>query len=108
MAAESRAKMRAEKIRVLFIDEESDPEKWKTLWQMSEEAIHDIPTTVPFTGTTFDDFMTWMRSPGLHADRIWIVRDDHAILGVSLLSYPPKRCVVPTDRTDVARAGRGR
>jgi GNAT superfamily N-acetyltransferase len=108
MAKESRAKMRDEKIRLLTVDRDSDPEKWKELWRMSEEAIRDIPTTEPFTETTFDDFMKWMRSPGLHEDRIWIARDGDAILGVSILSYPPKRGVVSTDWTGVARAGRGR
>jgi hypothetical protein len=108
MAAESRAKMREEKIQILTMDRDTDPDKWKKLWQMSEEAIHDIPTTVPYTGTSFDDFMKWMRSPGLHEDRIWIARDGETILGVSILSYPPKRGVVSTDWTGVARAGRGR
>jgi GNAT superfamily N-acetyltransferase len=108
MATESRAKMREEKIRILTIDRDSDPEKWKKLWRMTEEAIRDIPTTAPITETTFDDFMKWMRSPGLHEDRIWIARDGDAILGVSILSYPPKRGVVSTDWTGVARAGRGR
>jgi GNAT superfamily N-acetyltransferase len=108
MAEESRAKMREEKIRVLTVDRDTDPEKWKKLWQMSEEAIRDIPTTQPFVETSFDDFMKWMRSPGLHEDRIWIARDGDAILGVSILSYPPKRGVVSTDWTGVARAGRGR
>jgi hypothetical protein len=108
MAAASRAKMREEKIRVLTIDRDTDPDKWKKLWRMSEEAIRDIPTTVPFTETSFDDFMKWMRSPGLHEDRIWIARDGDAIIGVSILSYPPKRGVVSTDWTGVARAGRGR
>jgi hypothetical protein len=108
MAAESRAKMRETKIRILTIDRDTDPEKWKKLWQMSEEAIYDVPTTVPYTGMSFDDFMKWMRSPGLREDRIWIARDGDAILGVSILSYPPKRGVVSTDWTGVARAGRGR
>jgi hypothetical protein len=108
MAAESRAKMRKENIRVLTIDRDTDPEKWKKLWRMTDEAVADIPTTAPFTETTFDDFMKWMRSPGLHEDRIWIARDGDAILGVSILSYPPKRGVVSTDWTGVARAGRGR
>jgi GNAT superfamily N-acetyltransferase len=107
-AAETREKMRQEKIRVLTIDQDQDPEKWTKLWRMSEEAIADIPTTAPFTPTTFDDFMKWMRSPGLHQDRIWIGRDGDAILGVSMLSYPPERGVVATDWTGVARAGRGR
>jgi GNAT superfamily N-acetyltransferase len=108
LAAESRAKMRDEKVRVLTIDRDTDPEKWRKLWRMSEEAIHDIPTTVPYTGTSFDDFMKWMRSPGLHEDRIWIARDGDAIIGVSILRYPPKRGVVSTDWTGVARVGRGR
>jgi len=49
-----------------------------------------------------------MHSPGLHEDRIWIARDGDRVLGVSILSYPPKRGVVSTDWTGVARAGRGR
>ena len=108
MAAESRAKMREEKIRVLTIDLDTDSEKWKKLWEMSEEAIRDIPTTVPITKTSFDDFMKWMRSPGLREDRIWIARSGDAVIGVSMLSYPPQRGVVTTDWTGVARAGRGR
>jgi GNAT superfamily N-acetyltransferase len=108
MAKESRAKMGEEKIRVLTVDRDTDPDKWKKLWQMSEEAVQDIPTTVPFTAMSFDDFMKWMRSPGLREDRTWIARDGDAILGVSMLSYPPKRGVVSTDWTGVARAGRGR
>jgi GNAT superfamily N-acetyltransferase len=108
MAEESRTKMRDEKIRVLTIDRDSDPEKWRKVWRMSEEAVRDIPTTEPFTEMSFDDFMKWMRSPGLREDRTWIARDGDAILGVSMLSYPPKRGVVTTDWTGVARAGRGR
>lgn len=108
MATESREKMGRENIRVMTIDRDTDPEKWKKLWRMSEEAIKDIPTTAPFTETTFSDFMKWMRSPGLHEDRIWIARDGDEVIGVSILSYPPKRGVVSTDWTGVARAGRGR
>ena len=108
MAAESRAKMREQKIRVLTIDRDTDPEKFKKLWQMSEEASRDVPRTTPYRESSFDDFMKWMRSPGLHHDRIWIARDGDTLLGVSMLSYPPKRGVVATDWTGVARVGRGR
>ena len=108
MTDESRRKMRDQKISVLTIDRDPDPDKWTKLWHLSNEAIKDIPTTVPNVELTFDDFMNWMRSPGLREDRIWIARDGDAILGVSILSYPPKRGVVVTDWTGVARAGRGR
>ena len=108
MAAESRAKMRDEKIRLLTVDRDADPEKWKKLWRLTEEAASDVPRTVPYAESSFEDYMKWMRSPGLHEDRIWIAREGDALLGVSILLYPPKRGVVSTDWTGVARAGRGR
>ena len=108
MAAASREKMREQHITVLTIDRDDDPEKFTKLWRMSNEAEQDIPTTVPHVEGAFDDFLKWMRSPGLRDDRIWIARDGDAILGVSILSYPPKRGVVQTDWTGVGRAGRGK
>jgi mycothiol synthase len=109
MAKESRAKMSAQGIRVLTIDTDDDPDKWTKLWRMSNEAELDIPTTEPHVLAPFDDFMNqWMRSPGVREDRIWVARQGDAILGVSMLSYPPKRGFVQTDWTGVARAGRGR
>ncbi|HEV8537206.1 MAG TPA: hypothetical protein VGR87_15990 [Candidatus Limnocylindria bacterium] len=108
MAEESRRKMRREGIRILTIDRDDDPGKWHKLQAMSNEAEQDVPTTVPHVAIGFEDFMTWMRSPGLREDRIWIAREADAILGVSMLNYPPSRGVVQTDWTAVARAGRGR
>jgi GNAT superfamily N-acetyltransferase len=108
MAEQARAKMRAAGIRILTIDRDDDPKKWEKLWRMSNEAELDVPTTVPHVEAPFEDFMTWMRSPGLREDRTWIAREGDAILGISLLSYPPSRGVVQTDWTAVARAGRGR
>ena len=108
MAKESREKLRSQALTVLTIDRDEDPEKWRKLWEMSNEAEQDVPTTVPHVLAPLEDFMKWMRSPGIHEDRIWIARDGEAILGVSMLSYPPKRGVVQTDWTGVARAGRGR
>ncbi len=108
MAADSRTKMREQRITVLTIDRDDDPEKFAKLWRMSNEAEQDIPTTEPYVEGAFEDFMKWMRSPGLRGDRIWIARDGDAILGVSMLSYPPARGVVQTDWTGVARAGRGK
>jgi len=108
MAAQSRRDMREQGFTVLTVDRDEDPEKFKKLWRMSNEAEQDIPTTVPHVEGAFDDFMKWMRSPGLREDRIWIARQGNTILGVSILSYPPKRGVVQTDWTGVARAGRGK
>ena len=108
MTRESRQKMRDQGITVLTIDRDTDPDKWHKLWRASEEAEQDVPTTVPHVEGTFDDFMKWMRSPGIHEDRIWIARDGDAVLGVSILSYPRERGVVQTDWTAMGRAARGK
>ena len=108
MAEESRAKMRGQGISILTIEDDPDPGKWHQLWRVSEEAGHDVPSTVPHVEGTFDDFMKWMRSPGLHEDRIWIARDGGEVLGVSILSYPRERGVVQTDWTGMARSARGK
>jgi len=108
MATDSRKKMSEQRITVLTIDRDDDPEKFRKLWRMSNEAEQDVPTTVPHVEGAFEDFMKWMRSPGLREDRIWIARDGDAILGVSILSYPPRRGVVQTDWTGVGRAARGK
>ncbi len=107
MAQESRQRMREQGIAVLTIDRDTDPDKWHKLWRVSEEAGHDVPSTVPHVEGTFEDFRQWMRSPGLHEDRTWIAREGDAIRGVSILSYPRERGVVQTDWTGMARAARG-
>lgn len=108
MTRESREKMREQDIAVLTIDRDTDPDKWHKLWRVSEEAGHDVPSTVPHVEGTLEDFMLWMRSPGIHEDRVWIAREGEAILGVSILSYPRERGVVQTDWTGMARAARGK
>jgi GNAT superfamily N-acetyltransferase len=107
MTDDSRTRMRDQRISTLTIDRDPDQDKWTKLWRMSNEAEQDVPTTMPHVEPTFEDFMNWMQSPGLHEDRIWIARDGDAILGVSMLQYP-QRGVVQTDWTGVARAGRGK
>src|SRR5258707_5324658 len=47
MAAESRARMQKEGIRVLTLGDDADPKKFEKLKRMSDEAEADVPTTVP-------------------------------------------------------------
>ena len=44
----------------------------------------------------------------MHEDRIWIAKDGDAMLGLSVLEYPPVSGVVSTAWTATARAARGR
>src|SRR5436190_3993421 len=108
MATESRARMRAEGIRVLTLDQDADPDTYRKVWRMNEEAVQDVPTTLPNVEETFEDTMRWLRAPDMHEDRIWLAREGDDIVGVSVLGYPPVRGVVGTAWTATARRVRGR
>ena len=108
MTEESRKRMRDEGITILTLADDPDPERYRKLWRMSDEAEQDIPSTVPHIGTPWETFEEWMRSPGLREDRQWIAREGDDIVGVSQLSYPPVRGHVETDWTGTARKVRGR
>lgn len=108
MAAASREYMRAQGIEVTTLDRVNDPEKYRRLWQMSEEASQDTPRTVPWTPTPFATFEAWLRNPAVREDRAWVARIGDEIVGVSLLAYPPVRGVVQTEWTGTARSVRGR
>jgi RimJ/RimL family protein N-acetyltransferase len=108
MTEESRRRMREEQIDITTIDRIADPEKWRKLHAMCEASIQDIPTTVPHAPETFESFMRWMGAPGMHADRLWVARDGAAIVGMSVLDYPPGVGNVWTDYTGTSRSVRGR
>jgi GNAT superfamily N-acetyltransferase len=108
MAAASREHMRAQGIEVTTLDRVADPEKYRRLWQLSEEASQDTPRTVPWTPTPFAAFEAWLRNPGVREDRAWVARIGDEIVGISLLTYPPVRGVVQTEWTGTARSVRGR
>jgi GNAT superfamily N-acetyltransferase len=108
MTERSRVRMRDEGIEIVTIDRIADPERWHKLHAMAEASVQDIPTTVPHAPETFESFMRWMSSPGMHADRLWVAREGTAIVGMSVLEYPPGVGNVWTDFTGTARSVRGR
>lgn len=108
MTAQSRARMQAEGIRLTTLDQDEDPEKYRKLWRMNEEATQDVPTTLPNVEESFEDTMRWLRSPSLREDRFWIAREGDLIVGASVLGYPPVRGMVGTEWTATARSVRGR
>ena len=108
MAVAARQRMAAEGIEITTIDRVADPDKWRKLHEMTEASIQDIPTTVPHAPESFESFMKWISSPGLHADRLWVAREGQAIVGMSVLDYPPGVGNVWTDFTGTSRTVRGR
>lgn len=108
MAAESRARMKREGIRILTLADDRDPDVEHKLWRMSVESFRDIPTTVPFVEPPFEQWRKWLSKPGIRRDRTWIAREGDHVVGVSVLNYPPVRGNVWTDYTGTARQVRGR
>ena len=108
MTEESRKRMRAEGVRLLTLAEDTDADAVEKIWRLSEEAVADVPTTVPHVPEAMASYERWLAAPEIHRDRFWIARLGDDIVGVSVLGYPPVRGVVGTEWTGTARAVRGR
>ena len=108
MTRQSRDRMRTEGIELLTLDREHDPDKYRKVWRMNEEAAQDVPTTLPIVEESFEGTMRWLRQPGMHEDRCWVAREGDEIVGLSVLEYPPVRGIVGTAWTATARRVRGR
>jgi len=108
MTDESRDRMRREGITLTTLRADTDPERYRKAWRMSEEATQDVPSTLGHIEETFEDFMRWLRTPGMHEDRVWVARQGDDVVGLSVLEYPPVRGVVGTAWTATARSVRGR
>jgi GNAT superfamily N-acetyltransferase len=106
---ENRKRMREERVEMLVISEDRDPEKYHKLYEMFIESEKDIPTTVPWRVLSFDEWRTyWFENPGTREDWFWIAREGDAIVGTSVLDHPVVRGVPWTAYTGTSRAVRGR
>lgn len=108
MTEESRSRMRNEGVRMLTLATDDDPNVIEKIWQLSEEAGDDVPTTEPRVPEEMASYTRWVNAPEIHRDRFWIARVGDDVVGVSVLGYPPVRGVVGTEWTATARALRGR
>src|SRR5207249_8689799 len=108
MTEESRARMRNEGVRLLTLGTDDDPKAIEKIWRLSEEAGDDVPTTEPRVPEEMASYTRWVNAPEIHRDRFWIARLGEAVVGLSVLGYPPVRGVVGTEWTATARSVRGR
>jgi RimJ/RimL family protein N-acetyltransferase len=108
-AMRQRRKMQDQGVKLLPLSEDADPDRMTKLHEMMVAAEQDIPTTVPTREMPFDE---WKRAtfenPGIRADHFWIAREGDAIVGLSVLTFPPRRGLPWTDFTATSRAVRGR
>jgi GNAT superfamily N-acetyltransferase len=108
MTEGSRARMRAEGVRLLTLAEDDDARVIEKVWRLSEEAGDDVPTTEPRVPEEMAAYTRWVNAPEVHRDRFWLARIGHEVVGVSVLGYPPVRGIVNTEWTATARSVRGR
>jgi GNAT superfamily N-acetyltransferase len=108
-AEEGRDHMRKQRVSILTLDRDTDPDRLTKLYELSIMGERDIPTTVPMHRMSYDEWhRLWFDNPGTRADRVWIAREGDAIVGLSAIEYPPTRGVPWTAFTTTARSVRGR
>ncbi len=108
MAETSRSRMREQGMRILTLADDDDPERYRQLNALNEEAQADEPSDVPYVSGSSALFESWLSMPGISEDRIWIARRGEDMVSISRLRFPPKRGNVWTSWTGTARSVRGR
>jgi GNAT superfamily N-acetyltransferase len=108
-AAQQLRLMQAEGVQLLTLSDDADPDRMMKLHEMMVAAEQDIPSTMPVPSQPFDEWMqATFDDPGTREDRFWIARDGDAIIGLSLLLFPPVRGLPWTAFTATSKAVRGR
>ncbi len=108
-AERSRSRMRDEGVSLLTLSDDQDPELMTKLYEVTIASEHDIPTTMPWRTMPLDEWKRfWFESPGTRRDRFWIAREGDAIVGLSVIEFPPTRGLPWTAFTGTSRAVRGR
>jgi len=109
VAGQQRLKMEAQKVAMMTLSEDGDPDRLVKLHEMMVAAEQDIPSTVPIPRQPFDEWMhATFDDPGVREDRFWIARKGAAIVGLSFLEFPPVRGLPWTAFTATSKAVRGR
>jgi GNAT superfamily N-acetyltransferase len=108
-AEQSRKRMAEQGVRLVTLDNDTDPDRMSKVYDLSIAAERDIPTTVPMQVMSYDEWHhLWFDNPGTRIDRFWIAREGDAIIGLSAIEYPPTRGFPWTAFTATARSVRGR
>ena len=108
-ATHQRQRMQAHGVQLLTVSDDNDPDLMAKLHEMMVAAEQDIPTTVPIRPAPFDE---WKRvtfeNPATRKDRFWIAHEGKAIVGLSVLDFPPTRGLPWTSFTATSKEVRGR
>jgi RimJ/RimL family protein N-acetyltransferase len=84
----SRKLMSASGFMINTVASAEDDDTWHRLYELTIETIPDIPTTIPEPVPSLEAWLSKMRSPDTHEDRIWAAWTDGQLAGYSYLTYP--------------------
>jgi mycothiol synthase len=107
-AVEARRAAAANGITLTTLERWRDPDALSKLHQLDARTRQDIPTTLPITRETYEDFVRRMQSPDRPRDRYWIALEGDRPVAISYLRYPPVRGTVWTGYTCTDPEYRGR
>lgn len=108
-AADARARMEREGIRLLSVADWDDPDAVTKLYELNERTVQDIPHSVTIVREQLEDFERRLNAPDRRKDRWWIAVDGDRAVAMSHLKFPPVRGSVWTGYTcsDPDYRGRG-
>ena len=108
-AAQQRLRMQAQRVAMMTLSDDGDPDRLVKLYEMTVAAEQDMPSTMPIHSQPFDE---WVRvifdDPGVSENRLWIAREGELIVGLSFLEFPPVRGLPWTGFTATSKTVRGR
>jgi RimJ/RimL family protein N-acetyltransferase len=107
-AAQARAHMQSEGIRLLTVADWHDPAALHKLFELNEQTVQDVPHSLPIVREQFEDFDKRVHAPDRRSDRWWIAVDGERPVAMSFLKFPPVRGAVWTGYTCTDRQYRGR
>lgn len=108
-AAENRQRMRDQGVRLLTLSEDDDRDIMRKLHEMMIATEQDIPVSVPIRKQPFDEWKhATFDNPATRLDRFWIAREGDAVVGLSVIDFPPTRGHAWTSYTATSKAVRGR
>lgn len=107
-AEETRRTAAASGIQLTTLARWADPAAMPKLHELDAMTRQDIPTSLPITPETLDDFVHRTQSPDRRPDRYWIALDGDRPVALSYLRFPPVRGNVWTGYTCSHPRYRGR
>ena len=76
------------------------------LYEVARATYGDVPSSVEYVGTSYEEWLVWEMRAGVHLDRFWVASDGERLVGFSFLEF--QQNLVHTGYTGVLREYRGR